>query len=52
VRTAPAFSAFSAIAQMRSSDRHKLFLGIEIGDEAFPKSAKKRQKAPFRRMSK
>jgi hypothetical protein len=45
---APNLSAFSAMVHMISGDSHKLFLSLGIGDGAFPKSAKKRQKAPFK----
>ena len=36
------------MVQLRLCDRHKLFLKIEIGDEALPESAKKRHFAAFR----
>jgi hypothetical protein len=45
--TAPALSEFSAMVHIFSSDRYKLSLRLGIGDGAFPKSAKMRQKAPF-----
>jgi hypothetical protein len=44
---ASSLSAFSAMVQMISAKRYKLLLRLEIGDGALPKSAKKRQKAPF-----
>jgi hypothetical protein len=40
-------TAFSAIAQMSSVERYKLFLRLRIGDGGLPKCAKMRQKAPF-----
>jgi hypothetical protein len=45
--SAPNLSAFSAMVHLRPEDRYKLFLRLGIGDGAFPKSAKMRQKAPF-----
>jgi hypothetical protein len=39
--------AFSAAVHKISADRYKLFVRLGIGDGAFPKSAKMRQKAPF-----
>ena len=47
VVAAPNLSAFSAMVHMISGASHKLFLRLGIGDGAFPKSAKMRQKAPF-----
>jgi hypothetical protein len=44
---APNLSAFSAMVHIISGASHKLFVGLGIGDETFPKSAKMRQKAPF-----
>jgi hypothetical protein len=44
---APVFPPFSAMVHIFSRDRHKLCLRLGIGDGAFPKSAKMRQKAPF-----
>jgi hypothetical protein len=40
-------SSFSAVVHIISADCYKLFLRLGIGDGAFPKSAKMRQKAPF-----
>jgi hypothetical protein len=45
---APNLSAFSAMVHIISGASHKLFLRLVIGDGAFPKSAKMRQKAPLR----
>jgi hypothetical protein len=47
VVAAPNLSAFSVMVHMISGASHKLFLRLGIGDGAFPKSAKMRQKAPF-----
>ena len=45
--TAPNLSASSAMVHMTSGASHKLCLQLGIGDGAFRKSAKMRQKAPF-----
>jgi hypothetical protein len=47
VGPAPTLSAFSAMVHMISGASHKSFLKLGIGDGAFPKSAKMRQKSPF-----
>ena len=41
------WSAFLTMVHISSAERYKLFLRFGIGDGAFAKSAKMRQKAPF-----
>jgi hypothetical protein len=44
---APDLSTFSATVHIISGASYKLFLRLGIGDGAFARSAKMRQKAPF-----
>ena len=48
LRFASDLSGFFAMVEVRLAGRYKLFLRLGIGDGTFPKSAKMRQKAPFR----
>ena len=48
LRFASDLSGFFAMVEVRLAGRYKLFLRLGIGDGTFPRSAKMRQKAPFR----